>query len=93
MDTATRANLRARVRRLLATGVLPQRSSDQKLFGGRGIGQTCACCGGTISTHDVLFEIEDPDSAQPLPMHLQCLEAWELESGNGCGDQQQRVAL
>ena len=80
MDTLTRANLRARVRRLLATGVLPLRSGDQKLFGGRGVGQTCACCGGTISPKEVLYEIECLEGSQTLPMHLRCMEAWEIES-------------
>ena len=93
MDTLTRANLRARVRRLLATGVLPLRSDDQKLFGGCGLGQPCACCGGTISTSEVLYEIECPERSQALPMHLRCMEAWEIESrisGPGCS---QRLVL
>jgi len=80
MDTLTRANLRARVRRLLATGVLPLRSSDQKLFGGHGVGQACACCGGMISPSEVLYEIECLEGSQTWLMHLRCLEAWEIES-------------
>lgn len=82
MDTPTQADLRGHVRRLLTTGALPVRSRDQKLFGGHGAGQDCACCGATISTSDVLYEIECPERSQPLPMHLPCLEVWELESGN-----------
>jgi hypothetical protein len=92
MDTPTQADLRAHVRRLLATGVLPLRSRDQKLFGGQGVGQTCSCCGDVISASDVLYEIECPERPQPLPMHLQCLEAWELESGTRGSERQQRLA-
>jgi hypothetical protein len=93
MDTLTRANLRARVRRLLATGVLPLRSGDQKLFGGHGVGQACACCGGTISASEVLYEIECPENSQALPMHLRCLEAWEIESRTSAPSWPQRLAL
>ena len=93
MDTLTRANLRARVRRLLASGVLPLRSGDQKLFGGRGLGQTCACCGGTISASEVLFEIECLEGSPALPMHLRCLEAWEIESRTSAPSWPQRLAL
>jgi len=93
MHTPTRANLRARVRYLLATGVLPRRSVDQKLFGGNGGGQTCACCGGTICVRDVLYETECPERSQPLPMHLRCFEAWEIESRIPDSSWPQQVAL
>jgi hypothetical protein len=93
MDTLTRANLRARVRSLLATGELPLRSDDQKLFGGRGVGQTCACCGGTISASEVLYEIECAEGSQALPMHLGCLEAWEIESRTPALSWPRRLAL
>ena len=93
MDTLTRANLRARVRRLLATGVLPLRSDDQKLFGGHGVGQTCVCCEGSISESEVLYEIECPEGSQALPMHLRCLEAWEIESRTSAPSWPQRLAL
>jgi len=93
MNTLTRANLRARVRRLLATGVLPLRSGDQKLFGGQGVGQTCACCGGTISSSEVLYEIECLEGTTALLMHLRCLEAWEVESRTCAPSCPQRLAL
>jgi hypothetical protein len=93
MNTLTRANLRARVRRLLATGVLPLRSDDQKFFGGHGVGQTCACCGSAISASEVLYEIECVEGSPALTMHLRCLEAWEVESRICAPSWPQRLAL
>ena len=52
------ADLRAHVRWLLETGALPPRSEEQKLYGGRGSGQRCDCCGQGISAREVLYEVE-----------------------------------
>jgi hypothetical protein len=82
MDTPTQADLRAHIRWLLRTGALPRRSADQKLYGGRGAGQICACCSRDVGAVDVLYEVELPEHSLPLPMHLHCLEVWERESAS-----------
>jgi hypothetical protein len=85
MDTPTQADLRAHIRWLLRTGALPPRAAEQKLYGGRGTGQVCACCSRDVSPVDVLYEVELPEHALPLPMHLHCLEVWEDESKSAPG--------
>jgi hypothetical protein len=78
MDTPTQADLRARIRWLLQTGALSTRT-DQRLYGGRGAGETCACCARSICATQVLYEIESTAESL-LAMHLQCFELWESES-------------
>ena len=50
------------------------------------------CCEEIISTSDVLYEIECPERSQPLQMHLQCLEAWELECRMRSSGPERRLA-
>jgi len=73
------ADLRGHIRWLLETGALPLRSEEQKLYGGRGSGQRCDCCGRGIAASEVLYEVESPEHSL-LAMHLQCFEGWEAES-------------
>ena len=79
MSTPGDSDLRTQIRWRLATGALPRRSERQRLYGGRGEGQPCACCGRPVCATDVLYEVESPGHL-PLAMHLQCFEVWEIES-------------
>lgn len=82
MDNLDDSTRRAHIRWLLATGALPPRAENQKLFGGHGAGELCACCGRTVCASDVLYEVE-PAGSSPLTMHLKCFKAWEIESHEG----------
>jgi hypothetical protein len=55
------------------------RADNQKLYGGRGADQPCACCGDLVRASDILFEVEMPEHSL-LTMQRQCFEAWEIES-------------
>ena len=79
MSTLSEADLRAHIRWQLRTGALPFQEEQQKLYGGRGSGQRCDCCGCDIGIQDVLYEVEPPDHL-PLAMHLHCFDAWAIES-------------
>jgi hypothetical protein len=76
MSTLSEADLRTHIRGKLEAGALPFRAANQKLYGGRGGGQLCDCCGRAVCTHDVLYEVESPGRAL-LAMHLRCFDAWD----------------
>jgi hypothetical protein len=86
------AELRAHIRWLLETGRLPLRAHNQKLFGGSGENQICDCCDRYISPGDVLYEVEAESPGHPrLTMHLQCFQAWEMESHRRRREQEESV--
>jgi hypothetical protein len=74
MDKAT---IRARVRRMLETGVLPC-DGDGKVWAGRGVGTHCAACGEPIAPTDVEFEVE-LSSGTALRLHRVCHGIWREE--------------
>ena len=63
----------------MAAGALRCSSPDDKLFGGRGYGGTCACCAGSIIEAETQYEVVDPTGTS-LQMHLQCYEKWREAS-------------
>lgn len=69
------------IRRRLAEGTLPNRTDNQRIYGGYGEEQACDCCGRSISSTDVLYEIAAmSDAERPLTMHLPCFDVWVQES-------------
>jgi hypothetical protein len=71
----------AYIRARLAEGTLPSREENQKIYAGYGEDQACGCCGRSIASTDVLYEIAVPsDCAKSLAMHLPCFEIWIGES-------------
>ena len=79
MSTLSEPALRARIRWQLHTGALPWHDGSYKLYGGRGTGQRCDCCGCDIGVEDVLYEVEAAEHSL-LAMHLRCFDAWAIES-------------
>lgn len=72
---------RAFIRTRLAEGTLPSRTDDQRIYGGYGEEQACDCCGRSITSTDVLYEIEaTKDAERPITMHLPCFDVWVQES-------------
>jgi hypothetical protein len=63
----------------IAAGVLRCSSGDDKLFGGRGYGGTCACCAGSIIEAETQCEVVD-STGSSLQMHLRCYEKWREAS-------------
>lgn len=81
MSASSDAERRAFIRTRLAEGTLPSRADDQRIYGSYGEEQACDCCGGSISTTDVLYEVAAvSDAERPLTMHLQCFDVWVQES-------------
>lgn len=76
-DTELREYIQAR----LADETLPRSADSQKIYAGYGEHQACDCCGRSIESTDVLYEIEiQSERAKLLAMHLKCFEAWVAES-------------
>jgi hypothetical protein len=81
MSVPSDAELLAYIRARLAEGRLPSREESQKIYAGYGEDQPCECCGRSIPSTDVLYEIEVPsECAKSLTMHLLCFEIWLRES-------------
>lgn len=81
MSVPNDADLFAHVQARLAEGILPSRQENQKVYAGYGEDQPCDCCGRSIGTTDVLYEIEvSGECAKPLVMHLPCFDIWVAES-------------
>jgi hypothetical protein len=72
------AAARAEIRRRLQAGVLPRVRPDA-IWGSRGTGVPCDCCGRGISALDVMYEL-DFKSGPALRMHLPCYQAWRDET-------------
>ena len=84
MSVPRDAELLAYIRARLAGGTLPSRAETQKIYAGYGEDQRCDCCGRSIASTDVLYEIEVPsDRAKCLAMHRPCFEIWARESRTG----------
>jgi hypothetical protein len=84
MSVPSDAELLAHIRARLAEGTLPRREESQKIYAGYGEDQPCDCCGRSIASTDVMYEIEVPsDCAKPLAMHLPCFEIWAGEWRTG----------
>jgi hypothetical protein len=81
MSVPSDAELLAYIRARLAAGILPSRREDQKIYAGYGEDQPCDCCGRSIGSTDVLYEIEVAgECVKPLAMHLPCFDIWVAES-------------
>jgi len=81
MSVPSDADLLAYIRARLTEGILPSRQENQKIYAGYGEDQPCDCCGRSIGSTEVLYEIEVAgECAKPLAMHLPCFDIWVAES-------------
>ena len=81
MSVPTDTERRAFIRTRLAAGTLPSPADNQRIYGGYGEEQACDCCGRSIRSTDVLYEIEAMNDAEgPITMHLLCFDVWVQES-------------
>lgn len=81
MSVPSDAEVLAYIRARLAEGTLASAEENQKIYAGYGEDQPCDCCGRSIASTEVLYEIEVPsDCARSLAMHLLCFEIWVGES-------------
>ncbi len=73
--------LRELIAQRINSGLLPIAAAD-KIFGGYGQDQFCACCDSRIREGDVLYEIELAVQQPPLilSMHRECFNLWMEES-------------
>jgi hypothetical protein len=77
------AILREKARTAIMAGKLPTRRAH-RMWGGSGIGVSCAVCDLPVTKDEHEFEIEfahDGDStmANAFHFHLRCFAAWEFE--------------
>lgn len=78
--------LRAQARAAVQEGKLPARSPD-RVWGGPGIGASCAICGSPVTKTEKEFEVQfEQDGGGGLDkfhLHIRCFAAWEFERRNG----------
>lgn len=74
--------LRARIRERIRSGLLPS-GPDVETYGGRGSNSRCACCGDTIGSRDVEYEVYLDDCSDPIRAHWNCYRIWWEE--RDCG--------
>ena len=77
------ARLREQAREAVRTGKLPARAPD-RIWGGPGIGASCAVCSKPVTRHEMEFEIEfahdaDYPRLDTFHVHIRCFAAWEFE--------------
>jgi len=74
------STLRAKARRLMQAGKLPNRLPN-RMWGGPGIGTPCTVCGEPVKQDEAELEVEWSDGASTNNHHLhtRCLAALELE--------------
>jgi hypothetical protein len=63
------------IRSQVRSGRLPSSSTRHTLFGGKGEGGPCACCGRLITAAQIQFEVDFAD-AVILQMHPSCHDEW-----------------
>jgi hypothetical protein len=84
-----------RAREAIRAGKLPNRRPD-RMWGGPGLGASCAICGSPAMRGELEFEIEfvrngTGSGADRHHVHLECFQAWESEieklepTGEGAG--------
>jgi hypothetical protein len=74
------AELRRRAREEIRKGRLPE-SLPSSMWGGKGVGLSCAVCGDPIRPDQVEYEITDPRCGEVLRFHMECHTVWQLECG------------
>ena len=77
--------LRAKIRKLIQAGTLPNRKADITL-GGPGCGNTCPVCDEVVTATDVEMELEFRGHAggrvDTYHLHGRCFADWEFELRN-----------
>jgi hypothetical protein len=76
---ANNLELGALIESCIRAGSLRCSAGDDKLFGGRGYGGTCACCAASIIEAEIQYEVVDSAGAS-LQMHLRCYNEWRKAS-------------
>jgi hypothetical protein len=73
--------LRELIRAQILAGELPSRHEHQ-IFGGKGDGSRCSCCGQSINRGQVLYEVTVPTAygaPAAFTMHMPCYNIWQAE--------------
>jgi hypothetical protein len=68
------------IRTRIRSGTLPPFSKGHQLFGGSGEGDTCSCCGQSISKAEVQYDVDFGHNQLPLRMHRRCYQIWYGET-------------
>jgi len=63
------------IRERIRIGQLPGGPGD-KTYGGKGSNTACACCGHTITCHEIEYEVHFRSSKHAFAMHLDCYRMW-----------------
>ena len=74
------AALRARIRHLHDSGVIPCDDVPARMWAGPGTGDTCAVCTEHIAREETEFEVE-LSSGATLRLHRRCYMLWVDECG------------
>ena len=68
----------ALIRERIRIGQLPGGPGD-KTYGGKGSNTACACCGHTITWHEIEYEVHFRSFQHAFSMHLDCYRMWWQE--------------
>lgn len=70
----TEAEIRARIRRLHASGDIPC-EEPERTWGGNGLGEYCAACSEIIPRDEIELEVDLP-SGKRIRLHRRCHQFW-----------------
>lgn len=79
------ASLRKRARDAVHSGSLPARLPD-RVWGGPGVGEPCPVCAGTVTTTELVLQMDytyehGAPGVASVYLHARCFAAWEVERG------------
>ena len=81
--------LRIRAREAMKAGNLPD-CRPKRIWGGPGVGASCALCGRIVGKEELEFELQFTSDGDPSTsnyhVHVLCFTAWELERRSGCSN-------
>jgi hypothetical protein len=79
--SAAAQDIAAIIRAKLASGELPS-AKPEKVWAGKGTGQSCSGCGRPITADQVEYEMDLPGARVAMRLHQSCLEVWDNQRNN-----------
>ena len=70
--------LKALASEAIRSGQLPRCGPNHRVYGGKGDGSRCACCGKPIDRAQIQYDLDSTprELTEQLSLHLDCYLAW-----------------